>query len=268
MSGMEPHKIAFSVGMATQNIHTFFDYVFNNKNFDIETGKKMSGWIHEIDGKIFGGYPATFESVKKEKVKLKLFVDALLVHQIHLDVHVKELLVAGVLRFYPRFIQSVRNEPTGKFIFRQQFDYDFCYLILMFLFLLFVCNLGKFIGDKVNSHRFVARIEHIKQILKIDDAMFKDWVKDINDGFEEKNYWALNTAMEANMNGANPRCVLSEMNNQSQLLRMSNRENVFLKEKVDVLNIEVEVMKRKITNLESGMSEILSHVRESKCITA
>eukprot|EP00957_Ditylum_brightwellii_P149821 11409793-Ditylum_brightwellii.AAC.1 len=54
MSGMGPHKIAFWVGITKQNIHTSFDYVFNNPNFDKETCKKISGWVHAFDGKLFG----------------------------------------------------------------------------------------------------------------------------------------------------------------------------------------------------------------------
>eukprot|EP00957_Ditylum_brightwellii_P079826 6070564-Ditylum_brightwellii.AAC.1 len=62
MSGMEPHKVAFWEGRNMQNIHTFFDYVFNNLNYDKETGKKVSGWVHAFDGKLFGGYPANLDN--------------------------------------------------------------------------------------------------------------------------------------------------------------------------------------------------------------
>eukprot|EP00957_Ditylum_brightwellii_P072067 5478091-Ditylum_brightwellii.AAC.1 len=71
MSGMEPHKIAFWVGMTTHNIHIFFDYVFNNPNFDKETGKKISGCVHAFDGKLFGGHPASLDDVKTQQSKLK-----------------------------------------------------------------------------------------------------------------------------------------------------------------------------------------------------
>eukprot|EP00957_Ditylum_brightwellii_P044081 3344974-Ditylum_brightwellii.AAC.1 len=71
MSGMEPHKIVFRVGMATQNMHTFFDYVFNNPNFGKETGKKISGWVHAFNGKFFGGYSATLGDIKTDQGRMK-----------------------------------------------------------------------------------------------------------------------------------------------------------------------------------------------------
>eukprot|EP00957_Ditylum_brightwellii_P047535 3610350-Ditylum_brightwellii.AAC.3 len=45
MSGIEHHKIALWVGMTTQNIHTFFDYAFNNPNVEKKTSKKITGII-------------------------------------------------------------------------------------------------------------------------------------------------------------------------------------------------------------------------------
>mgnify|MGYP003333702922 CR=1 FL=1 len=114
MSGMEPHKIAFRVGMSTQNIHTFFDYVFNNPNFDKETGKKISGWVHCFDGKIFGGYPATLDDIRTDRARMKLFVKALFGHQTHVDGDVKDLLFASVLQFYDELCTFVRNEPLGE----------------------------------------------------------------------------------------------------------------------------------------------------------
>eukprot|EP00957_Ditylum_brightwellii_P058149 4409956-Ditylum_brightwellii.AAC.1 len=64
MSGMEPNKIVFQVDMTTQNIHTFFYYVFNNPIFDKVTGKKISDWVHTFNGKQFDGYPASLDDVK------------------------------------------------------------------------------------------------------------------------------------------------------------------------------------------------------------
>eukprot|EP00957_Ditylum_brightwellii_P154463 11755180-Ditylum_brightwellii.AAC.1 len=92
MSGMEPYKIAFKVGMTMQNTHTFFDYVFNYPNFDKETGKKTSGWVHAFDAKPFGSYPATLDDIKTDQARMKLFVKTLIGHQIHVDDDVKDLL--------------------------------------------------------------------------------------------------------------------------------------------------------------------------------
>eukprot|EP00957_Ditylum_brightwellii_P063912 4849117-Ditylum_brightwellii.AAC.1 len=71
ISGMEPHKIAFWIEMTMQIIHTLFDYVFNNPNFDEETGKKISGWVHAFDEKLFGGCPASLDDVNNQQSKLK-----------------------------------------------------------------------------------------------------------------------------------------------------------------------------------------------------
>ena len=114
MSGMEPHKIAFRVGMTTQNVHTFFDYVFNNSNFDKETGKKISGWSHAFDGKLFGGYPASLDDIKTDRSMIKPFLRCIFGHHDNLDDDIKEMLFASVLRFYKELVTFVRNEPLGE----------------------------------------------------------------------------------------------------------------------------------------------------------
>ena len=130
LSGMEPHKISFRVGLAMKNVHTFFDYVFRSRPMDKEVGKRLSGWEHKYYGDIYGGYPPSLDSVKTEKEKLEEFVKCLFGHSVDskdetkLSKEVRDLLAASIFRYYREIHNFISNEPNGKITLFQLYQPD------------------------------------------------------------------------------------------------------------------------------------------------
>ena len=139
LSGMEPHKISFRVGLAMKNVHTFFDYVFRSRTMDKEVAKKLSGWEHEFDGEIYGGYPPSLKFVKTEPEKLEEFVKCLFGDSVSLDEEeklskdVRDLLAASIFRYYSEICTFISNEPNGEnFLFIVDFKFiNFVYSNLL-----------------------------------------------------------------------------------------------------------------------------------------
>ena len=96
--------------------------------------------------------------------------------------------------------------------------------------------------DKVMKHLFINQIEKAKIKLNVTDIMFHTWIKEVSDGFDCNNYWALERNIDPTMDGVNPRCVLAQLENAQELSRQTN--------------IEVRNLKRKLASVETELQKV------------
>jgi hypothetical protein len=98
---------------------------------------------------------------------------------------------------------------------------------------------GKFADENIINHCFIHTIKTTKEMLKVTDDKFKNWMLKVSHGFEQKNYWALERRLVHSMDGVNPRCVLDELSSTQKLSCHTNAEVLNLKRKLDDVSTEL-----------------------------
>eukprot|EP00957_Ditylum_brightwellii_P180712 13767359-Ditylum_brightwellii.AAC.1 len=96
---------------------------------DINVEKNISAWDDILDGHIFGGYLPVCSDITTEAEKVNVFVNNIYGHQIQLEINVKDIPAATILRFYHAFTVLLSNQPDGKFSGDNMFHNQFlcCY---------------------------------------------------------------------------------------------------------------------------------------------
>ena len=119
------HTFLFRRGWMARNIHTAFDYIFNNEKKDSACGKVLAGWLMvDSNGNIRGGgYPAKTK-MDHEPNKFYSFVDFLFYKDKHLATEVKRVISTGILLFHDEFNSTVQNEPNNKWTQWQQHPFN------------------------------------------------------------------------------------------------------------------------------------------------
>ena len=245
LSGMEPHKISFRVGLAMKNVHTFFDYVFRSRTMDKEVAKRLSGWENKFDGDIYGGYPPTLKSIKTEKEKLHEFVSCLFgvnedtKDEKRISKPVCDLLAASLFRYYRELRTFISNEPEGNYT-----------------------------GTKVNNHEFIYIIESLKDTLKISEETFSAWINEVRDGFDEMNYWALQTCDNDLDRKVSPKPIIDEVRNQTSLCKQIVHGQQSLKREVSDFKETCSASSKRMRNLEEKNDMLMEKVEDlSKQLT-
>ena len=75
----------------------------------------IAGWTQVMGQGYHGGVPPTLDDIFDEKDKVDKFVQSLLGHHIHIDMDMKKLLVANMLRHWKEIIDVIQKEPKGRF---------------------------------------------------------------------------------------------------------------------------------------------------------
>ena len=108
------HTFLFCCGWMARNLHTAFDYIFNNEKKDSACGKVLAGWLMvDSNGKRRGGYPSKTQ-MDHESDKFDSFVCFLLFKDSTLNTEVAGILATTVLLFHDEFNSIIGNEPNGK----------------------------------------------------------------------------------------------------------------------------------------------------------
>ena len=111
------HTFLFRCGWMARNLHTAFDYIFNNERKDVACGKVLAGWtLVGSNGERHGGCPPKTNMNHKPDV-FDLFVKNLFFpHKKHLrNDNVDKILCTFVLLNHDEFNRILQEEPKGKF---------------------------------------------------------------------------------------------------------------------------------------------------------
>ena len=100
-----------------RNLHTNFDYMFNNEKKDSACGKVLAGWkLVGSNGERHGGQHSK-TTMNHEPLLFNLFVKNLFFsHQDNLNDEVKKLLCVSVLLYHDEFNGIIMKEPNGKYL--------------------------------------------------------------------------------------------------------------------------------------------------------
>ena len=94
---LEIQTFVFRAGWLVRNVHSAFDYIFNNKKKDRISGKVLAGWTHLKESDMITAYPPCLEAVKTEKELLNKFSVRLFDDDTQISNQVKRLLKAAIL---------------------------------------------------------------------------------------------------------------------------------------------------------------------------
>lgn len=152
----------FRTGWELRGFHSVFDYVIGSKTLTNQAGKALSGWTTKRGDEILGGLPPTLTSVKTNPGLLGDFVHALFVEDFEelWPSSIRNLLVASLLRHYDEFVSIIKQHPEG-------------------------------IYTDTTRHPFVHAVNKACACVKVDTATFRDWCKEVREGFAIQNYMAL-----------------------------------------------------------------------------
>ena len=103
------YAISFRAGWESKNMHSLFDYLVKSATNDNHCGKSLGGWVAKFGETIFGGYPPELSAIQTKNEKVGGFVQALLGHQTHVSLAVKELIIASLLHHHQRFLHVISS---------------------------------------------------------------------------------------------------------------------------------------------------------------
>lgn len=102
-------------GWVLQQAHTIFDYVYGTVKMDTKSAKVLAGWLLEIQGYIFGGYPPEPKHLTETVEKFGPFVSNLFINATDFSRPLLELLAMSVLLRYDDVVEDIKKEPRGRF---------------------------------------------------------------------------------------------------------------------------------------------------------
>ena len=115
MAHLPFHAITFSCGWDQKNLHTMFDYVVRSLKNDLVAGKSIASWCLQLCGEIIGGYPPMMEDISTDKEKISAFFHLLFDHQENIEMKVKHIRAATILRFHNQFLDLIKMDPKERF---------------------------------------------------------------------------------------------------------------------------------------------------------
>lgn len=109
------HTFLFRCGWMARNLHTAFDYIFNNEKKDSACGKVLAGWkLVGSNGERYGGNPCKTR-MNHEPAMFDLFVINLFFGHKDLKSDVQKVLCTSVLLFHDELNTIIMKEPKGKY---------------------------------------------------------------------------------------------------------------------------------------------------------
>jgi hypothetical protein len=180
----------FRTGWEVRTLHTLFDYVVGTSKMDRTATKNQNGWhFAGPDGNIIGGYPPQIKDIVIECEKIRPFMRSLFGEghfgegQGGVRIEVLELCFASVLRFYDKFVDDLKKEPTGQYV-------------------------------DPSRHPYVACVARARALNGVSEATFDAWKKSVQEGFMTRNLPALPINYSPSMEEClmDPRTFLSSYN--------------------------------------------------------
>ena len=99
VDSLDFHTFLFRCGWMVRNLHTAFDYIFNNEKKDSVCGKVLAGWkLVGSNGERHGGNPCK-SRMNHEPAMFDLFVTNLFFGHKDLKSDVQKILCTSVLQF-------------------------------------------------------------------------------------------------------------------------------------------------------------------------
>jgi hypothetical protein len=163
----------FRAGWEVKTAHSVFDYIMGTVNLMKSAGKSLAGWSFKYCGTIIGGYPPVLEDIVTEVEKVEAFFNLLFGKFVNVDVTVRRLLLASLLRFYNEVVEHISGEPNGKYL-------------------------------SLNNHPFIHRVQSARIDASVSQETFQMWITEVRMGFYKKNFISLSIKDWKDMPGAAP----------------------------------------------------------------
>ena len=224
---LEIQTFVFRAGWMVRNVHSAFDYIFNNKKKDRLSGKVLAGWTHLKDNDLVTAYPPSLESVKTEKTLLDKFCKHLFIEDNYISNKVKTLLTASILHGYKEFVCIVMADPKRRWI--------------------------------TQDHPVLGIIKHVRNQLGITDVIFNTWINEIEEDFVVKNMYTLPADRLGSLSGnilCDPRSIVDKLDDMSKTLvsnneYMSRRDDAIFKMLTHLENMDksLKLLSRQVITL-------------------
>jgi len=157
MMSMSIQDISMRGGWALKSFNTFFDYWVGSYSSSVRSGKVLAGWISPTENGYHGVSPPSMDDIVTESVLVENFVAQLLGHH-GFTIPMQRFFVANLLRHWNELIEVLQKKPNG--------DYH---------------------GNKVKYHNFVHEVKKAMSLAKGTDETLEAWVKEVTQGFIQKN---------------------------------------------------------------------------------